>query len=144
MNYFTSAKFSPLVADVVFFVVRLFAGFAMLTHGYPKLEQLMSGDEIQFFDFLGLGARNSLILVVFSEFVCAIFLILGLFTRWAAFFLAFTMFVAAFIVHGTDSFEKREASLLYLSLFLIFLLFDTGRFSIDAMISRKKKYHVNW
>ena len=139
MNYFTSTKSNPLIIDIVLLVTRIFVGFAMLSHGYPKLQDLLSGEEIQFFSFLGLSDKTSLILAVFAEFVCSIFIILGLFTRFAVFFLIITMAVAGLIVHSGDPFQKREASLLYLSVYLMLFAFGPGKYSIDAMIGRKRE-----
>ena len=139
MNYFTSTKSNPLIIDLVLLVIRIFVGFAMLSHGYPKLQDLLSGEEIQFFSFLGLSDKTSLILAVFAEFVCSIFIILGLFTRFAVFFLIITMAVAGLIVHSGDPFQKREASLLYLSVYLMLFAFGPGKYSIDAMIGRKRE-----
>ncbi len=142
MNYFTSTKTNPLITDIVLFFVRIFIGFAMLSHGFPKLQQLFSGEEIQFYNFLGIGEKLSLIFAVFAEFVCSIFLILGLFTRFAVFFLIITMAVAGFVVHGSDPFQKREISLLYLSIYLLLFAFGPGRFSIDHMITVRRE--SNW
>ena len=139
MNYFTSTKSNPLIIDIVLLVTRIFVGFAMLSHGYPKLQDLLSGEEIQFFSFLGLSDKTSLILAVFAEFVCSIFIILGLFTRFAVFFLIITMAVAGLIVHSGDPFQKREASLLYLSVYLMLFAFGPGKYSVDAMIDRKRE-----
>ena len=139
MNYFTSTKSNPLIIDIVLLVTRIFVGFAMLSHGYPKLQDLLSGEEIQFFSFLGLSDKTSLILAVFAEFVCSIFIILGLFTRFAVFFLISTMAVAGLIVHSGDPFQKREASLLYLSVYLMLFAFGPGKYSVDAMIGRKRE-----
>lgn len=138
MSYVNS-KTNPLIFDIVIFIVRLFVGFAMLSHGYPKLETLINGGEIQFFDFLGMGPKVTLSLTVFAEFICSIFIILGLFTRVAAGFLIFTMTVAAFVVHGTDPFEKREMSLLYLSVFLMIITFGAGKISVDYMIEKRRR-----
>lgn len=138
MNYFTSTRSNPLLIDIVLLVTRIFVGFAMLSHGFPKLQELLSGQEIHFFNFLGLSDRTSLILAVFAEFVCSIFIILGLFTRFAVVFLIITMAVAGLIVHGGDPFQKREASLLYLSVYLMFFAIGPGKYSIDYMIGRKK------
>lgn len=138
MSY-QNLKNNPLIFDIVLVAVRLFVGFAMISHGFPKLQTLINGGEIKFYDFLGLGPKISLGLTVFTEFVCSIFIILGLFTRIAAGFLIFTMAVAAFVVHGADSFDKREMSLLYLSIYLIVITFGAGRFSVDAMIEKRRR-----
>ena len=139
MNYFTSVKSTPYLKDIVLLFVRIFVGFAMLSHGFPKLQFLLSGDEIKFFDFLGMGEKFSLILAVFAEFVCSIFLILGLFTRWASFFLIFTMIIAGLVKHGADPFQMKELSLVYLCIYLLIFTFGPGKYSVDGMISRKKK-----
>lgn len=138
MSYLNS-KTNPLLWDIVIFVVRLFVGFAMISHGFPKLQQLIEGGEIQFFDFLGLGTKVSLALTVFAEFVCSIFIILGLFTRIATGFLIFTMIIATFVVHGSDGFDTRELSLLYLSVYLMIISFGAGRFSVDHMIEKRRR-----
>lgn len=138
MSY-SNTKANPIIFDIVLFLVRLFIGFAMISHGFPKLQTLIDGGEIKFYDFLGLGPKISLGLTVFAEFVCSIFLILGLFTRVAAGFLIFTMAIAAFVVHSADGFDKRELSLLYLSIYLIIISFGAGRFSIDGMIEKRRR-----
>ncbi|MDO5615197.1 MAG: DoxX family protein [Cruoricaptor ignavus] len=139
MNYFTSIKNNPLVTDFVLLIIRIFIGFAMITHGLPKLQKLLDGGEIQFFNFLGLGTKFSLGLTVFSEFFCSIFIILGLFSRWASFFLFFTMLVVAFVVHGGDAFSDREIGFLYMAIYLVLLAFGPGKYSVDGMISRRKE-----
>ncbi len=139
MSFFTSTNVHHPLSDIVLLMIRLFVGFAMLSHGFPKLEQLMSGEEVQFYNFLNLGDKFSLILAVFSEFVCSMFIILGLFTRGALIFTIITMAVAAFLVHGADGFDKRELSLLYLVSYLLLFAFGPGRFSVDAMLNRKRE-----
>lgn len=139
MNYFTSTKSNPFLVDIFLLVVRIFIGFAMISHGFPKLQMLTSGEEIQFFDFLGMGPKATLVLAVFAEFVCSIFIILGLFTRIAVFFLTCAMFIAAFVVHSGDPFAKREMSLLYLCLYLLLFAFGPGKYSIDGMISKRRE-----
>lgn len=138
MSY-QNLKTNPLILDIVLVVVRLFIGFAMISHGFPKLQTLIDGGDIKFYDFLGLGLKISLGLTVFAEFVCSIFIILGLFTRIAAGFLIFTMAVAAFAVHGSDPFDKREMSLLYLSIYAIIITLGAGRFSVDGMIEKRRR-----
>ncbi|MDQ1857195.1 MULTISPECIES: DoxX family protein [unclassified Chryseobacterium] len=138
MNY-NNSNSSSIPKDIVLLVVRVFVGFAMLSHGFPKLQMLLAGGKIEFFDFLGLGPQVSLILTVFAEFVCSILLILGLFTRVALGFLIFTMIIAGFVVHGADPFEKREMSLIYLSVYLLLMVIGAGKASVDHMIERRKR-----
>jgi putative oxidoreductase len=42
--------------------VRVFIGFAMLSHGFPKLQMLLEGGKIEFYDFIGLGSLVTLVL----------------------------------------------------------------------------------
>ncbi|NML57254.1 DoxX family protein [Chryseobacterium cheonjiense] len=139
MNYLNPTNSNTVFKDIILLVVRVFIGFAMLSHGFPKLQMLLDGGKIEFFDFLGMGPTVSLILTVFAEFACSILLILGLFTRVALGFLIFTMIIAAFVVHGADPFEKRELSLIYLSVYLLMMIFGPGKFSVDHMIEKRKR-----
>ncbi|MET3036736.1 DoxX family protein [Chryseobacterium sp. NRRL B-14859] len=138
MNY-NNSNSGSVPKDIIIFLVRVFVGFAMLSHGFPKLQMLLAGGKIEFFDFMGLGPQISLILTVFAEFVCSILLILGLFTRVSLGFLIFTMAIAAFFVHGADPFEKREMSLIYLSVYLLLMATGPGKLSVDHMIEKRKR-----
>lgn len=138
MNY-NNSNSSSIPKDIILLAVRVFVGFAMLSHGYPKLQMLLAGGKIEFFDFLGMGPQITLILTVVAEFVCSILLILGLFTRISLGFLIFTMVIAGFVVHGADPFEKREMSLIYLSVYLLLMIMGAGKVSVDHMIERRKR-----
>lgn len=139
MNYLNRTPSNSVLKDIILLAVRVFIGFAMLSHGFPKLQMLLEGGDIKFFDFLGMGPAVSLTLTVFAEFVCSILLILGLFTRVALGFLLFTMIIAAFFVHGADPFEKREMSLIYLSVYLLLMAFGAGKISVDYLIEKRKR-----
>ncbi|MBL1222373.1 DoxX family protein [Chryseobacterium sp. L7] len=138
MNYFQSNS-SSLPKDIILFAVRVFIGFAMLSHGFPKLQMLLAGGKIEFYDFIGLGPLVTLVLTVIAEFACSILLILGLFTRVSLGFLIFTMVVAAFMVHGADPFEKKEMSLIYLCVYLLLMAVGAGKISVDHMIEKRKR-----
>lgn len=114
-------------------ILRITLGFLMLTHGYPKFEKMLSGD-MSFGNPIFLGEELSLILTVFAEFACSILLILGLLTRPAVFFLAFTMAVAAFIVHGNDGIGKQEKALLYLAGYICLWFTGPGKYSADERL----------
>ena len=134
-------KFNEIKNDLGLLVLRLAFGLTMMwSHGKGKLLKLMEGeDPIKFYDFMGLGAEISLVLVVFAEFVCAILLSLGLFTRFVAIPLVFTMFMAFFIVQAGDPFAKREMSLLFMMAYAVILITGPGRFSLDRLWKNKKK-----
>jgi putative oxidoreductase len=138
MNYFKPNS-SSVPKDIILFAVRVFIGFAMLSHGFPKLQMLLEGGKIEFYDFIGLGSLVTLVLTVIAEFVCSILLILGLFTRISLGFLVFTMIIAAFVVHGADPFEKREMSLIYLCVYLLLMAFGAGKVSVDHLIEKRKR-----
>ncbi|WP_294298368.1 DoxX family protein [uncultured Chryseobacterium sp.] len=138
MNYTSSTNSDSVVKDIALLVVRVFIGFAMLSHGFPKLQMLIDGKS-DFYDFLGMGPQLSLGLTVFAEFVCSIFLILGLFSRIALGFLIFTMVIAGFVVHSADPFAKQEMSLVYLAVYLLLMVFGVGKVSVDYMIEKRKR-----
>jgi putative oxidoreductase len=111
-------------------LLRLGFSGLMLTHGIPKLMNLVEGN-LEFSDPLGIGAVPSLILTVIGEVVCPILIIIGYKTRLAAIPAAITMAVAAFMVHGADPIGTKEKALLYLFAFVIIALTGPGKYSVD-------------
>jgi putative oxidoreductase len=91
-----NTDYNKVLANLWLLILRLSAGGFMLTHGYPKLTRLFDGGEIKFGDPIGIGPAASLVLAVFAEFLCAILVGLGLFTRLSSIPLIITMLVAAF------------------------------------------------
>jgi len=123
--------------NILILFLRIAIAAFMIRHGLPKLSKLLAGGEIQFGNPIGLGPALSLILVVFSEFVCSILIGIGLGTRLASIPLMITMFVAAFITHGPDPFGKKEMALLYLLFYLTLLIIGSRKYSIDYLLTRK-------
>ncbi len=119
-----------LKTDIGLAILRIFPSIFMLTHGWGKFNNLISGN-FEFADPIGIGAAPSLFLAVVGEFVCPILIIIGLKTRWAAIPAAITMFVAAFIHHGADPFADKEKAFLFLVVFIVIILLGPGRFSAD-------------
>jgi putative oxidoreductase len=110
----------------------------MLTHGLPKLMNMMAGTS-KFGDPIGLGKDLSLGLTVFAEFVCSILIMLGLATRLALIPLLIAMLVAAFVAHAGDPFGKKEMALLYLLIYITLFITGPGQYSIDNALSKKKR-----
>lgn len=122
--------------DIALLILRLTAGGFMLTHGIPKLMKFFSDVPITFADPLGIGIVASLSLAVFSEFICAITLMVGFKTRFSAISLAITMIVAAFVVHLADPFGRKEKAIMYLSIYVALIFSGGGGFSIDRFMKK--------
>ena len=136
MKKLFSTKVSESTLSVALLLLRLGAGsLIMIQHGLPKLQTFASKAN-SFADPFGVGSTTSLSLVVFAEFFCAAFIILGLFTRLAAIPLVIAMSVALFIAHKGDFFGKGELPGLFLVCFLVLLLTGPGRFSLDRLIGK--------
>ncbi len=122
--------------DVGLLLLRLFTGAFMLSHGIPKLMNF-SERMLTFPDPLGVGHTPSLVLAVFAEVFCSITIMFGLLTRFSALTLFINMVVIAFVIHGDDPWKQKEFALLYAVPYLVLTLTGAGRFSLDAVISRK-------
>lgn len=124
-----------LLTDAGLLVMRLaIGGFMAFGHGWGKLVGFAE-KSATFPDPLHLGSSAvSLALVVFAEVACSLLLVAGLFTRLAAIPLAFTMMVAAFVIHGSDPFATKEKALLFLIAYLMLLLTGPGRWSLDHLL----------
>lgn len=106
----------------------------MLTHGLPKLQMILAGGEIQFPAIFGLSPSLSLVLAIFSEVFCSLFILVGLGTRLAAVPLIITMLVAVLLIHTNDPFANQELGLLYIFLYLPLLILGGGKFSVDHFL----------
>lgn len=120
-------------------ILRLGIGGFMASHGFGKLQMLLSGDYSRWQDPIGVGVAASLALAMFGEFVCALLVMAGLATRLAAIPPVITMAVAAFVIHGGDpwtmgSGPSKEPALLFLFPFLTLVFTGPGRLSVDALI----------
>ncbi len=116
---------------------RVSVAILMLTHGFPKLQRLLSGEEIQFADPYGLGVATSFVLVVFAEFVCSMLVILGLATRLACIPIMLTMATAVIFAHANDPFGVKEKPLLFFVCFAFLLLVGAGRYSVDNSLQKR-------
>jgi putative oxidoreductase len=77
------------------------------------------------------------------EFVCGALLIVGLFSRAAAFIAAGEMAFAYFISHAPNGFfpilNRGDAAILYCFVFLYIAAAGAGPFSLDALWSGKAR-----
>ena len=120
-------------------IFRVLAAVLLLTHGIPKLQKLLSGDEIQFPDPYGLGVTLSFVLVTFAEVLCSTLVLLGFATRLAAIPIMIAMSTAVIYAHANDPFGVKEKPLLFLLIFSFLLVVGSGRYSVDRMVERTQR-----
>lgn len=135
MKRLLSTKYSAAAFNAATLLLRVASGALMMNHGYDKLVHFAENKK-GFMNFLGIGSTASLSLVIFAEFFCALFIIIGLFTRLATIPLIITMGVALFMANNAQFFGDGEVSALYLSAYIIILLVGAGRVSVDGMVGK--------
>lgn len=133
--------------DIGLFIARISLGIVILTHGLQKLLGLFGGagfsGTVDFFVGSGLPSAVA-ILIIIAESFGALGLILGFFSRLAAFGITLIMLGAIFMVHiqngffmnwfGNQAGEGFEYHLLALGLSLVVLIKGGGKWSVDNMI----------
>ena len=132
MKKLLSTKYSAGAFSTAVFILRITVGALMLNHGYSKLIHF-ADMQPKFMNFLGLGSTVSLSMVIFAEFFCSVFLILGLFTRLATLPLIITMGVALWKAHHSEVFGDGEKAVLYLGAYITLLLVGPGKASLDSV-----------
>ncbi|MCC6253156.1 MAG: DoxX family protein [Bacteroidia bacterium] len=137
MKRLFNPDFNAYTANVMMLFLRVSVGLLLLNHGMPKLQKLLSDEPIQFAAVMGMSPSLSLTLAWFAEFVCAILIMIGLFTRLAALPIIITMLVIVFHIHSDKDFSDKELPLMYLITYIIILFKGPGKFSVDTFIYNK-------
>jgi putative oxidoreductase len=135
MKKILSIKYSAGAFNVAMLILRLAVGALMLKHGYQKLTHFE--ETVQNMpNLFGMGLKVSGVLIIFAEFFCALFLIIGLFTRLSAIPLIIAMLVALFKVHHGEIFGDGETVALYLAGYVALLLLGPGKISADNLLGK--------
>ncbi|MBX3253622.1 MAG: DoxX family protein [Chitinophagaceae bacterium] len=135
MKRLLSTNYTDWAFNTALFILRVALGLMMLPHGYDKLVHF-SEKKNTFMNFLGLGSTVSLSMAIFAEFFCAMFLIIGLFTRFTVIPLIIAMSMAFFKAHNAELFGAGEKAGLYLAGFLAILLVGPGKASVDGLMGK--------
>ena len=136
MKRLFSTKVSESTLTIALFILRVGIGsLMMIQHGLGKLQSFASRSG-KFADPFGIGSTASYSLVVFAEFFCAVFIILGLFTRLASIPLIIAMGVAVFLRHKGEFYGEGESAGLYLVCFIALAFLGAGKFSMDRFIAK--------
>lgn len=123
--------------SLLILVLRAFLGVMIFRHA---LEKLVNFEPLSFSfpDIFGFGSYTSLMLVIFVEFCCSLFLIFGLLVRITVIPLMISMAVAFFDVHNAQ-FPEGELAFVYLVLVIVLYFIGPGRYSIDYLIDMRLK-----
>ena len=136
-NFLFHQTFRGKGVSFLILCIRLFFGVLFFMHGLDKMtnfDQL----SLTFPDIMGFGSYMSLMLSIFAEFCCSLFLIFGLLVRVMLIPMIIAMAVAFFDVHDAMM-PEGELSLIYLIVFIIVYLTGPGRFSLDYLIDARFK-----
>lgn len=116
-------------------VLRVFFGIMFFTHGLDKMMNFSQLSET-YPSVLGFGSYMTLMVTIFCEFCCSLFLIAGLLIRVMVLPMIVAMAVAFFDVH--DGFlPEGELALIYMVVFIILYIVGPGRYSLDYLIDAR-------
>ena len=121
--------------SILILCLRVFFGFIFLMHGFEKM---MNFNELSYTypSVFGFGSYMTLMVSIFAEFCCSLFLITGLLVRITVIPMIIAMAVAFFDIHDA-MFPEGELALIYLIMFLILYFTGPGRYSLDYLIDMK-------
>ena len=133
---------SPNLTSATLLFLRAGIGIAYLLHGYPKIT-----GGVPVWDRLGhqmelIGINFSFVfwgfLAALSEFIGAIFLIMGFFTRLTTVLLAGTMIVASIAtLHANGDYTAFSHPAKMVIVFVALAITGAGKFSLDQIIHQK-------
>lgn len=137
MKKLFSTRFTNGAVNFSLLLLRvIFGGLLFVNYGLAKVKGFNGDKKYGFPDPFHIGHVVSYSLVTFAESVCAILLVLGLFTRLAAIPVVITMGVVVFMVKAHASLGDNEVAVMFLSASLILLVTGPGRASLDSLIGK--------
>ena len=104
-------------------------------HGLDKMTNFNELSE-NFPSVLGFGSYTTLMVSIFCEFACSLFLMAGLMTRIVLIPMMIAMAVAFFDIHD-GMMPEGELALIYMIVFLVLFMTGPGRYSVDYLIDKK-------
>jgi putative oxidoreductase len=128
-------RLDPIWSDRALSVLRIITALLFLQHGLAKhfgFPHVASFDNLQVFSLLGLAGA--------IEIVGSVLVLVGLFTRPAAFIVSGEMAVAYFMSHAPRGFfpilNGGELAVLFCFVFLFFAIAGGGAWSLDRYIGK--------
>src|SRR3954454_9934684 len=129
-----SATYTSMI-DLALLLLRVWFGLLLFVkHG---LDKTMNFNRVSahFADPFHIGSTASLLLVLLAEVVCALLVVLGLWTRVAAALVVINLTVAFGFAHHYQLFgvHNGELAFAFLGAFLALTFSGAGRWSLDGM-----------
>ncbi len=131
-NYLFPQHFRGKGVSFLILALRVFFGVLFFIHGVDKMMNFSQLSE-NYPSVLGFGSYMTLMVTVFCEFCCSLFLIAGLLLRIMVLPMIAAMGVAFFDIHDA-LFPEGELSLIYLVVFVVLYIVGPGRYSLDYLI----------
>ena len=136
-NFLFPQTFRGKGVSLLILLLRLFFGILFFSHGLDKMMNF--SDLVNVYpDVLGLGSYMTLMITIFCEFCCSLFLIVGLLVRVMTIPMIVAMGVAFFDIHDAIL-PEGELALIYLVVFIVLFITGPGRYSVDYLIDNKLK-----
>lgn len=122
-----------LIRSRVLSLMRLVIGFTFMAHGLQKVLGLLGGHQVTHLSLFGVAG--------YLELIGGVLIMLGLFTRPAAFVLSGEMAFAYFYQHASASIwpivNGGELAVVYCFVFFYLTFAGGGTWSLDALLRRK-------
>ena len=134
-NFLFPQHFRGKGVSVLILALRIFFGVLFFLHGLDKMTNF-NDLSLDYPSVMGLGSYTTLMLSIFTEFCCSLFLIAGLLERIILIPMIISMGVAFFDVHDAIL-PDGELSLIYMITFFILFLVGPGRYSFDYLIDKR-------
>ena len=136
-NFLFPQYFRGRGVSILLLLIRLAFGTLFFMHGLDKMTNF---NELSytFPSVMGLGSYTTLMLSIFCEFACSLFLMAGCVTRIVLIPMIVSMAVAFFDVHDAMM-PQGELSFIYLIVFFGLFIVGPGRYSVDYLIDKRVK-----
>ena len=134
-NYLFPQYCREKIVSLLILALRLFFGVLFFTHGLDKMMNFNQLSET-YPSVLGFGSYMTLMVSIFCEFCCSLFLMTGLLFRITVIPMIVAMAVAFFDVHDAMM-PEGELALIYLAVFCILYVTGPGRYSVDYLIDKR-------
>ena len=134
-NFLFPQRFRGTGVSLLLLVLRGVFGILFFIHGLDKLVNFNTLVQ-SYPSAFGFGSYMTLMVSIFCEFCCSLFLISGLLVRLMTIPMIIAMGVAFFDVHDAMM-PEGELALIYFIIFIMLFLTGPGRYSIDYLIDKR-------